>query len=544
MDPTSDGGMPADSRYVNPEQIGHGGSGSVMRAWDTQLGRWVAIKRIRPDAEIEAVLQKEAAILASMQHPNIVTIFDVNSDSNGIYVVMELVNGQTLDQIAENAPMDLDSFLEMADQVCRGLSTAHAHGLVHQDLKPANLMIHYHEDQTFTVKILDFGLAKTDGDPMGDDDTPLVGSVHTMAPEQLLRQPVDARTDIYSLGCVFYYALMGHFPYDKGTVQDIVNAHISSRPPPPHLYKPTIPQPLSMLIVKMMSIDPNQRPQNIDEIRRAIQQLAGTARISRVVPSPTVSQGPARAISSAGRASSAKAKRETNKAPIIIAASLILGIAAFAGAYYYLKSKMPATANTTESVAATPAVPVTTWSNKDIGDPTPPGEYSYDASSQQYTVSGGTKTPASPGTDTAQFVYRQVSGDCTITAYITGQQNTAPHAFAGLMIRESLKADAASAWIGIEVNGPCQFFHRAGSGVDRQADSGPRVEAPYWVRLVRQGDNFIASISSDGEQWKVVGGQADIPMSNPVYIGLAVNSGNTQRASRTLFTSVSILSAH
>ncbi len=255
-----------ESRYIVQDAIGEGGSGSIFRAWDTQLGRYVAIKRIREDAKIAAKLEREAAILASLNHPNIVTIHDFDLDEHGPFVVMELVNGRTLEEIVEARPLRLPGFIELVNQVCRGLFAAHNQKLFHQDIKPGNLMVHLHDDKSFTVKILDFGLAALEET---NQDGVVLASPLTVSPEQLTHRPVDARSDIYSLGCVFYFALTGKYPHD-GSVDAIVQAHLHQTAVAPHLLRPDIPEALSAQILRMLARDPADRPQTAEHVRKEI----------------------------------------------------------------------------------------------------------------------------------------------------------------------------------------------------------------------------------------------------------------------------------
>ena len=258
-------------RYVIQEPLGHGGSGAVFRALDQQLSREVAIKRIREDADIESSIRKEAGVLAALHHPNIVSIYDFAADEEGPYVVMELVEGRTLDDLVSEHPLSLRTFYELVDQICKGLSAAHALGLVHCDLKPKNIMLQFHRDNTFTVKILDFGLARMEMEmEEANEDGTVAGTPNTISPEQLMRQPTDARSDIYSLGCVFYFALSGHYPHDAEEIQEIVDNHLNGRIIPLHRVNPDIPEPISVAISKMISLDPAARQQSAQEVRNSL----------------------------------------------------------------------------------------------------------------------------------------------------------------------------------------------------------------------------------------------------------------------------------
>ena len=326
-------------RYELQDAIGKGGSGSVFRAWDRQLGRYVAIKRIDENAEIEASIRQEAAILATLHHPNIVTIFDFDSDETGPFVVMELVNGRTLEVIAQEHPLTLTGFFELANQVCHGLSAAHSKGLVHRDLKPGNMMLHFHEDRSFTLKILDFGLAKLDHDAAESETESgtVVGSAYTIAPEQLLREPADQRTDIYSLGIIFFFSLTGRYPYEAETVDEVINAHLHSQPASLHLVREDIPEALSLIISKMLARDPNNRPQTVEDVRLAVTAVARAPASKKPVPLPLGTV------------------RSTKKSPVVFVIPLVLVMLIAALWLLFHSSHTPVQAAT--QAAATPSGP-------------------------------------------------------------------------------------------------------------------------------------------------------------------------------------------
>jgi hypothetical protein len=326
-----------EDRYEIQDAVGEGGSGSVFRAWDTQLGRFVAIKRLKGHSILDVDLQEEAALLAALQHPNIVTIYDFGEDDEGPFVIMELVNGRTLDVLATEQPLSLYNFGELANQVCRGLAAAHSRRLTHQDLKPENLMVHFHEDHSFTAKILDFGLAAIEQEDDADGTDEVVGSVWTISPEQLRKKPPDVRSDIYSLGCTFYFALAGHYPYD-GTVPEIVNAHLYAKAVPLHLVRRDIPLALSDLIARMLAPNPDDRPQTAEEVR----QIA----IAAVKEPPAADE----AESSAGT--------PAWKSPKIIGAiAAVVLIAGGASAWFFFHHRSAKPAITAAQAAQTP-VPV------------------------------------------------------------------------------------------------------------------------------------------------------------------------------------------
>lgn len=280
------------SRYEFRERLGEGGLGQVFRAWDTQLGREVAIKRLR-DASKDEETWKEAQILAALHHPNLVSVYDFGRDYAGSFVVMELVDGINLESSVPDGGVALDFFQDFADQLCRGLAAAHARKIVHRDLKPGNIMIQNHEDGTFTVKILDFGLAKSIEAPQPqtmDQNNSVLGSVFYMAPEQLTRQPVDNRTDIYSLGAIFYYVLTGHPPFEGELVAQIIQGHLNQNPRPLREIRDDLPEAAAQIIHKMLAKTPDERPATIEHVRNSLRAAFGQPSISTTVN--TVSQPP------------------------------------------------------------------------------------------------------------------------------------------------------------------------------------------------------------------------------------------------------------
>ena len=186
------------------------------------------------DTELEAEstrqLIKEAGALASLQHPHIVTVYDVGSDEDGPYVVMELITGKTLDELIERAPLTWPDFRELAMQTQEALIAAQELDLIHSDIKPSNLMLSWLPSGKFQVKIVDFGLATLAQSQSKQDLEELeavFGSIYFMAPEQFERIPVDARSDLYSMGCVYYHALTGLYPFDGKTGQEVMTAHLN-----------------------------------------------------------------------------------------------------------------------------------------------------------------------------------------------------------------------------------------------------------------------------------------------------------------------------
>lgn len=258
-------------RYQIRGKLGQGGLGSVYRGYDTRMNREVAIKRISTDGdpglqkEATQQLQKEAGSLASLQHPNIVTVYDVDQDADGPYVVMELITGKTLDELVEGAPLTFEDFKELAKQTQEGLIAAQELELVHRDIKPGNLMLNWLPSGKFQVKIVDFGLAKLMPAPTRqeiDQNDSVMGSIFFMAPEQFERAPLDRRVDMYAMGCVYYHALTGEYPFNGESGLDVMTAHLHHTVVPLSELRPDLPIWLCDWVMWQMNRLPDDRPQD------------------------------------------------------------------------------------------------------------------------------------------------------------------------------------------------------------------------------------------------------------------------------------------
>ena len=255
-----------NGRFTIQRRIGAGGEGAVFLAYDGTLSRWVAIKRIHSSlsqgqSTLAAAAISEATHLASLQHPNIITVHDIINSSDETLVVMEYMPGQNVDELAE--PMSAPFFIEFASQCLRGLIAAHSLGIVHRDVKPSNIMLAGQHIGGFQVKLLDFGLAKVIEEPMlqtVDQMGALTGSIFMMSPEQLEGQPIDHRTDIYSLGCVFYKALTRQHPFQGKSVPAVVASHLSHAYDPLESLRPDLPPPLIAWVENLFARDRADRP--------------------------------------------------------------------------------------------------------------------------------------------------------------------------------------------------------------------------------------------------------------------------------------------
>lgn len=259
------------NRYEIRDQIGKGGLGAVYKALDTQLQREVAIKRVlstnkATDEEVQDAAKKlisEAQTLSSLNHPNIVTVFDVGQDESGGFVVMELLKGETLDETVERGVLTQEDFTEVVYQTMEALIAAQANNVIHRDIKPTNIMVIWQASGKFQLKILDFGLAKFSRSPSVqtmDQEESVMGSIFFMAPEQFERGELDARTDLYQMGCVYYNALTGQYPFNGETAPQVMNAHLQHKVIPLEQVRPDLSPSICQWVMWMINRDIAHRP--------------------------------------------------------------------------------------------------------------------------------------------------------------------------------------------------------------------------------------------------------------------------------------------
>jgi serine/threonine-protein kinase len=264
-------------KYRVVARIGQGAMGEVYKAQDPLLNRYVALKTISPafatDPEFRQRFQREAQSAAGLNHPNIVTIFDFGNDDSGLtYMVMELLEGRDLrETIRARALGSLPQRLDLVAQLCEGLAFAHARGVVHRDLKPGNI----HVQPTGQVKILDFGLARLSSSDMTKTGT-VLGTPHYMSPEQVRGEKADARSDVFSLGAVFYEVLTLRRPFEGASVPDVLQ-HIAVRDPAPLRSRaPDTPAAVVEIVERALAKAPSARFADAGEMARALVRARDT----------------------------------------------------------------------------------------------------------------------------------------------------------------------------------------------------------------------------------------------------------------------------
>lgn len=260
-------------RYEILEIIGIGANGRVARAYDPMIGRTVAIKLFPPElaqGEARQRFLQEARVVGQLSHPSIITLHDMGIEeaSSTPYLVMEFLEGQALDRILESGSLPYPRACAWAGNAAAGLAAAHRKGVIHGDVKPANILI----TADGRVKLMDFGMARLAGHDT--TDTPLTGTPAYWCPEQIMGKPQDARSDIFSLGVVLYEMLTGRRPFDADSLQGICNRVLSSQPLPPSQSNASLPVALDEAVAACLAKDPAARIASGDDLASVLYPLA------------------------------------------------------------------------------------------------------------------------------------------------------------------------------------------------------------------------------------------------------------------------------
>ncbi len=274
--------------FILLELLGRGGMGAVYRGVDQALGRPVAIKvmlrSVAADKVFYEQFKREARAAAALSHPNIVQVYSLDEEKGQTYIVMELLSGGRLDHlISERKRLDESVVLKVALEVAEGLSAASRVGLIHDDIKPENILF----DSKGAAKIVDFGLARFRGKGPQAGQNEIWGTPYYIAPEKVLRKTPDFRSDIYSLGGTLFHALAGRPPFEGETAIDVVKARIHSPAPDVRSFRAEARPELAELLARMLEREPEKRPASYAEIITVLRKLAGLEELKAVEPEGT-----------------------------------------------------------------------------------------------------------------------------------------------------------------------------------------------------------------------------------------------------------------
>jgi tRNA A-37 threonylcarbamoyl transferase component Bud32 len=345
-------------KYRIVGQLGRGATGIVYNAVDETLDREVAIKVLNPhlaDRDIVKRFRAEATILAKLNHPEIATIYELLQRETDLLMVMELVRGETLERLCERlGPMPPDRATYLVDRILSALGHAHRAGIVHRDVKPANVMV----TELGGIKIMDFGIARMRGAEHMTVDGCTIGTPAYMPPEQVLGEEVDGRADLYAVAVISYRLLAGKLPFEADTPIGMLQKQMAETPPPLHTHRPELPEWCDAVVQRALAKSPAERYESAEEFRRALAQGSGSApadlasaiaavvsREAQTLPAPTPAQTVAISATAAGLRSplggpSPLAKGEEMLATIkrvararegsVLAVCIVLGVLAYA----------------------------------------------------------------------------------------------------------------------------------------------------------------------------------------------------------------------
>ena len=324
------------SHYRILEKIGSGGMGEIFLAEDTKLERKVALKflprHLTEDKEANLRFEREAKAAAALNHPNIVTVYEIGEHDGQVFIAMEYVEGQTLKELISvhrtpstvnrspitHHPLPITQVIDIATQIASGLAAAHAKGIVHRDIKPQNILV----DKDNRVKILDFGLAKLKGVSSLTKESSTLGTVHYMSPEQTMGKEVDHKTDIWSLGVIFYEMLTGKLPYKGDYEQAVIYSILNEEPEPAQKHRADLSPEFLHILSRALEKMPDERYQGAGDMLIDLNRLKRDT--DRVHPFS------AKGTPAAGRAGATGGKKK----PYWIGMSAAIVLAAVALGYF------------------------------------------------------------------------------------------------------------------------------------------------------------------------------------------------------------------
>ncbi len=322
--------------YQIIERVGKGGMATVYKAYQPALDRQVAVKVIHEqlaseDIEYVKRFQREAKVVASLRHPNIVQVFDYGVENNLPYMVMEYLDGHTLKAelqalAAKGQPMPFDEVRRIFEAVASAVAYAHSQGLIHRDIKPANIFLTHKGE----VILTDFGIARVAGGTQYTASGVVIGTPDYMSPEQCQGAHGDARSDIYSLGIVLYEMLTGRVPFEADTPLSVIMKHVSEPPPPPRQINASIPEPVASVLMKTLAKEPDDRYPRVEEVMTALDSAFAKSSVSPLVAPVSSRTGGGQSIP-VGRSAPKDARRPARKGILWVLGCAGLGALSLAG---------------------------------------------------------------------------------------------------------------------------------------------------------------------------------------------------------------------
>lgn len=286
-------GQVIDEKYRVDRLVGNGGMGSVYAGLHLQLSRPVAIKILKTDLHADEMMHarfiREARAAARIEHPNAIRVYDFGSvDGLGSFIVMEFAEGVSLREfLVQQGRLSLNLALDLIQQAAAALTSAHASGVIHRDVKPENFMVCFGADGRPILKVVDFGIAKvvtSDGSTQLTRPTDIIGTPRYMAPEQFTGEEIDSRIDVYALGIVLFEMLTGRAPFE-GTFSEIIGKHIYAEPPRLAAIGVEVPDEIEFVLRRALAKSPDDRPQTAFALAEEFAEACGPE-ISGTVPQP------------------------------------------------------------------------------------------------------------------------------------------------------------------------------------------------------------------------------------------------------------------